>query len=197
MNGLRFIGSIAFAATLGCVSATAGYDYKKEYDPRGHEYVIGVGDTIQVNVFHQPDLSGPNTVRPDGIITMPLVGDVSVAGKTPTVVREDVKKAIARFVKDESAVVTVSVVNSNSYRFVVSGNVGHPGSFSEHYYVTISEALAMAGGMGRFAGDSIVVYRADPKGMLREIPINYAELTSGKHPEQDIIIVAGDTVFVP
>jgi polysaccharide export outer membrane protein len=182
---------------FGCVNTTAGYDYKKEFDPRSHEYVIGVGDSIQVNVFHQPDLSGPVTVRPDGIVTMPLVGDLSVAGKTPSAVREEVKKSIGRYVKDETAVVTVAVLNSNSYRFVVSGQVGHPGSFSEHYYVTLSEALAMAGGMGRFAGDGIVILRVDQKGLLREIPVSYADLTSGKHPEQDLVIVSGDTVFVP
>jgi polysaccharide biosynthesis/export protein len=182
---------------IGCVNATVGYDYKKEYDPRTHEYVIGVGDTLQISVFHQPDISGASTVRPDGIITLPLVGDVAAAGKTPSQVREEIKKGIARYVKDESAVVTIAVAASNSYRFVVAGNVGHPGSFSEHYYLTVSEAIAMAGGMGRFAGDGIVILRVDQKGLLRQIPVNYSDITSGRHPEQDLVVVAGDTIFVP
>ncbi|HVY47092.1 MAG TPA: polysaccharide biosynthesis/export family protein [Minicystis sp.] len=185
------------AAACGCASTYANYDYKKEYDPRRHEYRIGVGDALQVNVFHQPDLSGTATVRPDGIITLPLVGDVSVAGKTPSEVREEIKKDIARYVRDESAVVTVAVTNANSYRFVVAGNVGHPGTFTEHYYVSVSEAIAMAGGLGRFAGDEIVILRPSAHGQVRQIPVNYAEITSGRHPEQDIPLVAGDTVFVP
>jgi polysaccharide biosynthesis/export protein len=185
-------------ALAGCRSSVyRTYDYKKEFDPRQHEYIIGVGDALAISVYRNPEMSGNALVRPDGIITLPLIGDLAVAGKTPSQVRDEMRKKVAAYVKDDTAVITVAVTGANSYRFVVAGNVGHAGSFTQRYYVTVSEAIAMAGGPNRFAGDEIVILRPDPSGRVREIPVNYADITSGRYPEQDIAIVSGDTVFVP
>ncbi|HEY4121628.1 MAG TPA: polysaccharide biosynthesis/export family protein [Byssovorax sp.] len=184
-------------SVVACKSAVyAQYDYKKEFDPRTHEYQVGVGDALTINVFHQTEMSAGVVVRQDGVVTLPLVGDVVVAGKTPSQIRDDMQKRVAKYVKDEGAIVTVAVASSNSYRFVVAGNVGHPGSFAQHYYVTVSEALAMAGGPSRFAGDEVLIYRVAPSG-LRTIPVSYSDVTSGHHPEQDLALVSGDTIFVP
>jgi polysaccharide export outer membrane protein len=98
-------------------------------------------------------------------------------------------------VKDPS-VVTITVSGFNSYRFVVSGQVNHAGSLQQRYYVTVSEALAMAGGPNKFAGDTITVIRMDAAGKLRRIPISYKALLSGKRPEMDICVVSGDTIVV-
>jgi polysaccharide export outer membrane protein len=171
------------------------YEYGKEWDPRKHEYIVGVSDVVRINVYHAGELSGEGTVRPDGVITMPLVGDLPVAGKTPTQVREEMKKRLAAYVKAD-AVITVTVSGFNSYRFIVSGNVNHPGAMAQKWYVTVSEALAMAGGPSKFAGDEIVVIRLDPAGHARKIPVSYRAILSGKHPEQDICIVAGDTIVM-
>lgn len=196
-------GVCAVAMGLSLVAVGCGgpnyarYDYKKEYDPRQHEYIIGVGDAVSITVFHQPDLSGGGTVRPDGIITLPLLGDIPCAGKTPGQVRDAVKERLVAFVKNESAVVTVAVNAANSYKFVVTGNVGRSGAFTQKYYVTVSEAIAMAGGLSKFASDDIVILRPDGNGKIREIPINYADVTSGRRPEMDIPIVSGDTLVVP
>jgi polysaccharide export outer membrane protein len=171
------------------------YEYGKEWDPRKHEYIIGVSDVVRVNVYHNTELSGEGTVRPDGVITMPLIGDLPVAGKTPTQVREEMKKQLAAYVKADT-VITVTVNGFNSYRFIVSGNVNHPGALAQKWYVTVSEALAMAGGPSKFAGDEIMVIRLDPNGHSRRIPLSYRSLLSGKHPEQDICVVAGDTIVM-
>jgi polysaccharide export outer membrane protein len=171
------------------------YAYGNEWDPRKHEYVLGVADGVRVTVYHAADLSADTMVRPDGIITMPLIGDLPVAGMTPTQVREDVKKRLAAYVKTDQAI-TVTVSAFNSYRFVVSGNVNHPGALSQRWYVTVSEALAMAGGPSKFAGDRIVILRLDPEGRTRRIPISYRALLSGRHPEQDICVVSGDTILL-
>ncbi len=184
------------AVVTGCgPSIYETYDYGKEWDPRKHEYIIGVSDVVRITVYHTPDLSGEGTVRPDGVITMPLIGDLPVAGKTPTQVREEMKKRLAAYVKD-NAVINVTVAGFNSYRFIVSGQVNHAGSLQQKYYVTVSEALAMAGGPNKFAGDSITVIRMDSAGKVRKIPISYKALLSGKHPEMDVCIVAGDTIVV-
>jgi polysaccharide biosynthesis/export protein len=188
--------ALALSYVPGCgPSIYDTYDYSKEYDPRKHEYVIGVSDVISISVYHMADLSGGGTVRPDGVVTMPLIGELQVAGKTPTQVRDEMKKRLATYVKDD-AVINVSVTGFNSYRFIVSGNVNHAGSFSQKYYVTVSEAIAMAGGPNKFAGDQIVILRADAKGKIREIPVSFKAITSGQHQQQDIAIVSGDTVLV-
>jgi len=171
------------------------YDYSKEFDPRKHEYVIGVADQISISVYRAPDLSAQGTVRPDGVVTMPLVGDLIVAGKTPTQVREEMKKKLSAYVK-EDAVINVTVTGFNSYRFTVAGNVNHSGSFTEKYYITVTGAIAIAGGPSKFAGDQIIVLRQDANGKTREIPVSYKRIASGQHPEQDIAIVSGDTVLM-
>jgi polysaccharide biosynthesis/export protein len=173
-------------------------NYAKEYDPRKHEYVIGVGDSLQVNVWRMADLSSSALVRPDGVITMPLIGDVYVAGSTPTQVRDELKKRLSEYVKDDTAVITVAVNSVSSYRYVVSGNVARTGIFTSNYYVSISEALALAGGPNQFAStEQILLIRMDSPGKFRHIPINYDAIVSREHPEQDLVLKAGDTIFVP
>ena len=171
------------------------YDYGKEYDPRRHEYTIGVADVLQISVYHLPDLSGGGTVRPDGVLSMPLIGDLLVAGKTPSQVREETRKRLRGYVKTDTPI-EVKITGFNSYRFVVTGNVAHGGFQQPKQYVTVSEALAMAGGRSKFAGDQVVIFRLDEKRKVREIPVSYKALLSGKHPEQDICIVSGDSIVV-
>ena len=195
---MKKVGSVAlFALALwGCgPSIYETYDYSKEYDPRKHEYVIGVSDQLAISVYRANDLSAQVTVRPDGVVTMPLIGDLLVGGKTPTQVREEMKKKLSTYIKEDT-VITVTVTGFNSYRFIVSGNVNHSGSFTQKFYINVSEAIAMAGGPNKFAGDQIVILRLDAKGKVREIPASYKALTSGRHPEQDIAVVSGDTVVV-
>lgn len=190
------LSSLASLAGAGCGPAIYDtYEYGKEWDPRKHEYIIGVSDVVKITVYHTTELSGEGTVRPDGVITMPLIGDLPVAGKTPTQVREEMKKRLAAYVKADT-VITVTVGGFSSYRFIVSGNVNHPGALAQKWYVTVSEAMAMAGGPSKFAGDEIMVIRLDPTGHARKIPISYRALLSGKHPEQDICVVAGDTIVM-
>ncbi|EYF03044.1 polysaccharide biosynthesis/export family protein [Chondromyces apiculatus] len=197
--------TVSLVAPLMLAASACGptyvYDranYAKEFDPRDHEYVIGVGDNLQINVWRQADLSSGALVRPDGIITLPLIGDVFVAGSTPTQVRAAITKRLSEFVKDETAVITVAVNTVSSYRFVVSGNVAHAGIFTSSYYVSVSEALAMAGGPNQFAStDQILLIRMDAPGKYRHIPINYDAIVSRERPEQDLVLKAGDTVYVP
>jgi len=187
---------IAWLALTGCgPSIYQTYDYSKEYDPRKHEYIIGVADQVSVSIYRMPELSTTGTVRPDGVLTLPLVGDLMVAGNTPSQVREDIKLRLAEYVRD-IVLVNVTVTGFNSYRFTVSGNVRHGGSFTQKYYVTVSEAIAMAGGPNKFAGDQVIVLRTDKDNKVREIPVSYKAILSGQHPEQDIAIVAGDTIVI-
>ena len=110
--------------------------------------------------------------------------------------QQDTAQRLAAFVRD--AAVTVAVQEVNSYRFTVAGNVERPGLFTSRSYVTVSEALALAGGPNRYAStDDIVIVRTAGGHGERRIPINYDDILSGKSPEQDIVLLAGDAVRVP
>jgi polysaccharide export outer membrane protein len=123
------------------------------------------------------------------------VGDVQATGRTTQQIQQDIAKRMENFVKD--AVVTVAVIEVNSYRFTVAGNVEHPGVFAEKNYVTVSEAIALAGGPNRYASSGDMVVIRTQAGQQLRIPIDYDKILEGQDPEQDITIVRGDTVYVP
>lgn len=185
-------------ATIGCATPQSSFNYAAEPDPRKLEYVLGPSDVLKINVWRNAELSGDATVRPDGTISLPLVGDLRVSGRTPGQVQAELVQRMATFIKDESAIVTVAVSAINSYRFVVSGNVEHPGAYATNHYVTVVEALALAGGPNRFGSpESAVIIRLDAAKGVRRIPINYPAILSGERSEQNLPLLPGDTIYVP
>ncbi len=158
------------------------------------EYVIGPLDQLSVVVWRNKDMSDAVTVRPDGVITLPLIGDVKAAGRTPSDLQKEIAQRLAGFVREEELVVSVNVVAVNSYYFTVSGNVERGGLFTSKNYVTTVEAVAMAGGPNRFAGSMVYVLRGQPP---RRIPIEWYRVTSGERPEANIVLLRGDVVYVP
>ena len=174
------------------------YDYSKEPDPRRTEYVIGVADHLSIRVWKNPDLSTEATVRPDGTITMQLIGDLTADGKTPSQLKDEITKQLGRFVRDEGAVVTISITGVNSYSFTVAGNVERAGVYTSQKYVTVLEAMQLAGGPNRFASPSETkLLRRDRKGAVRIIPINYPAVLDGRQPEANLALIAGDQLYVP
>lgn len=193
MTRVLILGVLAATVLGGC--GPAYYDYSKEPDPRKGEFVLGVNDALHVTVWKNAELSVDARVRPDGTITMPLVGDIKAAGRTPSSLRAEITKRLQSFVRDEGAIVSVAVTEVNSYRFTVAGQVEHAGLLTAKFYVTASEAIAMAGGLNRFANPHrLTLVRNDARG-LRRIPLDYARIASGAHPEEDIVILAGDSLF--
>jgi len=174
------------------------YDYSHEPDPRKSEFVIGASDAMRITVWKTPDLSGEATVRPDGTITLPLIGDLQAVGKTPSQLRDEITKKLGAYIKDETVTVTVALTSIASYRYTVSGNFEHPGIFSSKYYVQVAEAIAMAGGINKFANPhKLVIIRPDAKTKVRRIPIDYERVSSGEHPEENLVLLAGDTLYAP
>lgn len=189
---------LLFVLLSACAGATAQYDYSREPDPRRSEYVIGVSDHLTIQVWKNPDLSRDATVRPDGTITMPLIGDLEANGRTPSQLKEEITRQLAKYVRDEGVVVTVAVTSVNSYSFTVSGNVERPGVYTSQRYVTVLEAVQLAGGPNRFASPrKTKLLRRDRTGKLRTIPINYPAVLEGKQQEANLALMPGDQVFVP
>jgi polysaccharide export outer membrane protein len=80
----------------------------------------------------------------------------------------------------------------------VSGNFERPGIFTSKYYVSVAEAIAMAGGLNKFASPSkLVIVRPDPRQKVRRIPIDYNRVASGEHPEENLVLMSGDTLYAP
>ena len=187
--------ALSSIVVLGCGSrngeTSALYADAARNDPRSRPYVIGVSDVVRVTVWKDPNLSTDAAVRPDGTMTLPLVGEILAAGRTVAELHGTIVEHLSAFAKD--AVVTVAVVEVNSYRFTVAGNVERPGMYTPRYYVTVSEAIALAAGPNRYASTgNVVIVRG-----TRRIPINYDDILSGKSPEQDVVVIAGDAVRVP
>jgi polysaccharide export outer membrane protein len=183
-----------------CGSSLPNYEYTKEPDPRARELTLGVGDVVGINVWDQKDLNTDVTIRPDGTITMPLVGDIHAAGMTPSELREKIKAGLANYVKlGAGNEITVAVKAWRSYRFTMQGEVGKPGVYTSDQYVNVGEAIAMAGGLTRFARrDGVVLIRIDNKtGERRHIPLDYDAFASGKRPEMNIWVLPGDYIYVP
>lgn len=184
-------------SVLGCGTALSSYDYSKELDPRQSEFVVGPSDVLRINVWKTPDLSVECTVRPDGTITLPLIGDVIAAGRTPSLLRGEIKRKLTTFLRDDNPAIEVIVESVNSYRFTVAGNVEHSGLFTTKYFVSLTEAIALAGGPNRYADlDRVLVLRQSATG-AHAIPVSLNEIYSGRHPEMDLMIVKEDRIFVP
>jgi polysaccharide export outer membrane protein len=196
--GRAFLVAILVLASAGCPPQLPNYDYAKEPDPRAAELVLGVGDLIAINVWENNNLNTEATIRPDGTITMPLVGDVKAAGETPTTLKNNIKTRLQNFVKLQGTEITVAVKSWKSYRFTIQGEVSRAGVFTSDQFVTVADALALAGGLSRFAKRSeVVLMRRDAKGKIRQIPLDYEALASGKRPDMNIYVLAGDTIWVP
>ena len=203
VSQLRFVGLIVCSVIVSACAArgtspanAALYADAARESPIGKPYVIGVEDVVRVSVWKSQDLSADASVRPDGTITVPFVGELQAAGRTAAELQKEVAQRVETIVRD--AAVTVSVVEVNSYRFTVAGNVERPGLFTSRAYVTVSQALALAGGPNRYgATDEVVIVRTAGGRGVRRIPVNYDAILSGKSPEQDIVLLAGDAVRVP
>jgi polysaccharide export outer membrane protein len=200
--------SIVLAACAAYGSKLPKYDCAKEPDPWNNEIVLGVGDTIAVNVWgpDNKDLTTEVTIRADGTITMPLIGDVKAAGATLAMLRKAIHDQVATFVKRPVAVqgtelVTVVVVLKawRSYAFTIQGEVQHQGVFTSDHLVTVAEAIAMAGGLTRAAKrGELKLFRTDPQSKeTHHIPLDYDMLVSGQCRDMNIYVLAGDVIYAP
>jgi len=161
-------------------------------DPK--TYVIGPEDIINIKVWRDPDFSGVKGVRPDGKITMPLIGDVQAAGLTPDRLSAQLKQAISVYERQPD--VSVEIVQVNSKSFTLTGEVNHPGKFPLVVQTRVFDALSGAGGFRDFANKKdIVILRADGKTRLH---FNWNDFV--KHGEtkknQNVILENGDTILV-
>ena len=158
-------------------------------------FTIGPEDVLGVIVWREADVSADVTVRPDGMITLPLIRDVRAAGLTPTELADRLQQALREFLTEPS--VTVVVRQMNSRKVFITGEVARPGAYALATSMTVMQLIAVAGGLTEFAeSKSISVMRVEG-GQTKTFPFDYKNVANGKKPAQNIALKPGDTVVVP
>jgi polysaccharide export outer membrane protein len=154
-------------------------------------YVIGPEDQLRIRVWREPDVSGEVTVRPDGKITLPLIGDLQAAGRTPQALAQNVTEKLSEFLNRPEVTVEVRAVRSKKY--YITGQVNRTGAFPLTVPTTVLEALSGAGGFQQWAKrKKIVILRGN-----KRFKFNYNEVIEGKNLEQNIYLENGDHIIVP
>jgi polysaccharide export outer membrane protein len=163
---------------------------------RPDSYVIGAEDVISVYVWKEPDMSKSVPVRPDGMISLPLVGEVKAAGYTPVQLQDVLAAAMKKYVSDPQ--VTVVVEKIGSLNFNIVGEINHPGYFPLTRRMTVLDAIAMAGGFKDFAKTKkVYVLRTSANGTQQRLPFNYKQVIKGQDQQQNIELQPRDTIVVP
>ncbi len=162
----------------------------------GADYIIGNDDMLGVNVWNEPQLTQSVPVRSDGKISLPLIGEVQAAGRTPLQLKDDIAAKLLSYLSAPN--VTVIVLQTNSQKFNILGRVSKPGSYPLLATTTILDAIAEAGGFQDFAKQKeIYVLRRSPRGDEKRINFNYKDVIRGHHPEENIKLIPNDTIVVP
>ena len=165
----------------------------KAHDP-DQPFRIGREDVLDISVWRDTDLSRTLPVRPDGMITMPIVGDITAEGKTPNELADEIKAKLQAYVQEPKVTVIVREVNSS--RVFVTGEVARPGAYPLRGRLSVLQAVALAGGLTAFAdSDGILVIRRGADG--GQIPVRYSEILADEEQKAEVLLAPGDTVVVP
>ncbi|MEK7405869.1 MAG: polysaccharide biosynthesis/export family protein [Acidobacteriota bacterium] len=152
-------------------------------------FVIGPEDILMIRVWREPEHSGLVTVRPDGMITLPLVGDIRTGGMTPEKLDAEITRALSKYITAPDVLVSVQSVRSR--RYYVSGEVNRPSAFPLVVRTTVLEALTLAGGFREWANKKdILIIRGGNR-----LKFNYKDVVRGKKP--DVPLESGDHIVVP
>ena len=181
--------SSAAPARSDAPAPPANSDSGVAVDPK--TYVIGAQDVLSIKVWREQDFTGLYTVRPDGKITLPLIGDVQASGLTPERLGDQLKQGLSNFINSPD--VSVSLQTVGSKKFYITGEVNRPGEFVLAVPTKVFDALSNSGGFRDFANKKkiIIIRGAD------RLKFNYQDILKGKNLEQNIFLENGDTVVVP
>ena len=157
-------------------------------------YVIGPDDSLQITVWQEPSISGTFPVRPDGMISLVLVGDIPAAGITPMHLAHDITVKLKKFIQDP--VVSVVVIAVRSQRVYLVGEVLKAGPVELTAGMTPLQAIAQGGGLSPYANGKHIYILRGPQGKQTKIPFNYKLALKGDN-RQDVPLLAGDTIVVP
>lgn len=197
----RFVLFVLTISTISCSNTVATKVSEYVAPPAGmiSEYHIGVDDVLSINVWRNADLNVSVPVRPDGKISVPLVGDAQAGGKTAEEVAEIVKKKLAKFIRDPQ--VTVIITNLRSHEFLtrlrVTGAVQQPISIKFRQGMTVLDAVLAAGGVNSFAAANRTKLYRKESGKTVVISIYLDDILYEGDLETNILLTSGDIITVP
>jgi len=194
LNISRFF--ITALLILVACSVTAAQVVTRTDDDPPNAYAIGPGDVLEISVWKNPDLTSTVPVRPDGRISVPLLGDVQAAGMTPLALKQTLTDGYKEYVTAPGVSVVVKEIHSR--QIYVTGEVTKPGVYDLQPRTKLMQALALAGGVTPYAKGRVVVLRDTRDGKQdRRFEIAIAAIVSGKKPQDNLLLQPGDTLFVP
>lgn len=187
---------LVLLASFGLIASAANADSHGE--SAGGTYKINPGDVLSITVWNEPTLSlEVAPVRPDGFISIPVVGELGAGGRTIVELQDAIVEGFSKILRDKANVV-VSVVQARGSSIYVLGKVARPGSFSLTGPMDVTQALAMAGGLNNFAAEGkIKILRRDANGVQGALKFSYAKVKDGEKLQSNILLQAGDVVLVP
>ncbi|WP_455378975.1 polysaccharide biosynthesis/export family protein [Petrachloros mirabilis] len=159
------------------------------------DYRLGAEDVMLVSVWKDEHLTREVVVRPDGMFSFPLVGDIQARDRTVEEIRRDLVKRLTKYIPNPN--VSVAVMKVLSYRVYVVGRVNKPGEYLIGHYTDVLQALSMAGGLTPFAAENDIKVIRRIKGSQQVYPVRYGDLRKGRELEQNILLQRGDVVMVP
>src|SRR2546426_11283447 len=175
-------------------AAAAANDPKEPVSVAGPSYITASDVTRYISVWKESDLTATLPVRPDGMVSLPLLNDVRAAGLTPMQLAASIQEKLKKYVTDPR--VTVVVTAMNSQRIYVTGEVLHTGAMPLLPNMTVLQALASAG-FSQFANTKGIYVLRVENGRQQRIPVNYKHLVKGEAMGQNILMKPGDTIVVP
>ncbi|WP_017460549.1 XrtA/PEP-CTERM system exopolysaccharide export protein [Dyella ginsengisoli] len=194
--------AVLFTLVLAACATTQGSTDAPVFNPDAQamtQYHIGVDDLLEVSVWNNPDLSVKVPVRPDGRITVPLIGDVVAGGKTPDQVSADIKERLKSFIRDPQVAVIVTELRSHEYllRVRVTGAVRNPVSIPYHQGMTVLDAVLAAGGITEFAApDRTELYRKT-KSTTSSYAVQLGQILQDGKLGTNYPVQPGDVITVP
>jgi protein involved in polysaccharide export with SLBB domain len=193
----RTLGSIALACALvlsACTSRDRGFDAPARV-PSAQDMTLGPGDTFEVTVYDEKDLSGKYRVADDGSINFPLVGRVDVGGRGPTAIQKIIQDALREKQLLRSPSVSIFVLEYASKRISVVGAVQRPGSLPWAAGMSVVQAISVAGGFTALAAGNDTIVTRGEAGRPKRYKVSVRRITEGQ--EADFTLEAGDIVYVP
>lgn len=194
----RFTGSLIGGLLILCLCQGCGLmaaSVPVSETPPDTSYLLGPEDVVKISVWKDEQLTQETVVRPDGMISFPLVGDVPAAGRTVEDLRADLAKRLSRFIP--TAHVSVTTMKIQSYRIYVLGRVNKPGDFLVGHYTDVLQALSLAGGLTPFAAENDIKIVRRENGTQKTYRFRYGDVRNGTALTQNIVLRRGDVVVVP
>jgi polysaccharide biosynthesis/export protein len=159
------------------------------------DYVIGPDDVLTVVFWREKELSSEVAVRPDGKITLPLMNDIQAAGLTPEQLRDELTKAAEKYVEGPTVTVVVKAINSR--KVFITGMISKPGPYPLTGPTTVTQLIAMAGGLHEFAKKKDITILRNEGGREVAYRFNFQDVMKRKNLQQNIELKPGDTIIVP